>query len=65
MNGKVDNISKWMNEREAKQNGTFVENKENKDKSQPSMQGGMNNAPAQVAPQFDTGSTNLLAKFKQ
>ena len=60
-------VEKWMNEREAKQNGTLVENKENKDNSQPSMQGGMTNAPAPapVATQFDTGSTNLLAKFKQ
>jgi hypothetical protein len=64
-------VEKWMNEREAKQNGTLVENNENKDKSQPSMQGGMTNAPAPAsaqapaATQFDTGSTNLLAKFKQ
>ena len=40
---------------------------ENKDKSQPSMQGGMKETPVQTAqvPQFDTGSTNLLDKYRQ
>lgn len=63
--GKVE---KKMNEREAKKNGTPLP-EENMDKSNPSMQG--TNKDAQVAASqvnattFDTGSTNLLEKFKQ
>lgn len=64
-------VEKWMNEREAKKNGTYVENKAT-DKSQPSMQGGMKESqpvaeaqPAQVATHFDTGSTNLLDKYRK
>lgn len=66
--GKVE---KKMNEREARMNGTQVQ--QAGDKSSPSMKGAMketegsNTQPAQVAaPQsFDTGSTNLLAKYKK
>lgn len=65
--GKVE---EKMNERYAKKKGLKPENNAD-DKSNPSMQGAIketvtNNAqPAQVQTQFDTGSTNLLAKYKQ
>ena len=57
-----------MAEREARQNGTALP-AQVEDKSNPSMQGAAKEpikaeAPAKVAPQFDTGSTNLLEKFK-
>jgi hypothetical protein len=63
--GKVE---KKMNEREARKNGAPLP-EENKDKSNPSMQGAnkeVQTVSSQVsAVSFDTGSTNLLDKFKQ
>ena len=64
--GKVE---KKMAEREARQNGTVLP-AQTEDKSNPSMQGAAKEPvkteePAKVVPQFDTGSTNLLEKFKK
>jgi hypothetical protein len=63
--GKVE---KKMNEREAIKNGTAI-SEDKKDKSNPSMKGAETEQPVQktqAAPQtFDTGSTNLLDKYKQ
>ncbi|MBQ8459271.1 hypothetical protein IJ541_04115 [bacterium] len=64
--GKVE---KKMNEREARKNGTQLP--VNEDKSNPSMQGSakpepVSSQPAQVvSPKFDTGSTNLLDKYRK
>ena len=63
-------VEKKMKARMDTKNGVQPENNDSKDKSQPSMQGGMKDAttsaqPAQVATQFDTGSTNLLDKYRQ
>ena len=57
--GKVE---KKMNEREAKKNGTEIPAGDNK--SNPSMQGVTPETTNSVA-NFDTGSTNLLDKFRQ
>jgi hypothetical protein len=62
--GKVE---QKMNERHAKKKGIQAETKAD-DKSNPSMQGAMKTPAATEQPaqaQFDTGSTNLLAKYKQ
>lgn len=61
--GKVE---KKMNEREAKKNGTITPDAKN-DKSNPSMKGAekVESTAQAAAPTFDTGSTNLLAKYKQ
>ena len=63
--GKVE---KKMNERETQKSGTQLP-EENKDKSNPSMQGNNETKPtitSQISStSFDTGSTNLLEKFKQ
>lgn len=63
--GKVE---KKMNERETQKSGTQIP-EENKDKSNPSMQGNNETKPtitSQISStSFDTGSTNLLEKFKQ
>lgn len=59
--GKVE---KKMNEREAQKNGTAVtENNDNK--SNPSMQGTTSQTTIAPVTNFDTGSTNLLDKFRQ
>lgn len=65
-------VEKKMNEREAKKNGT-PEQKPVEDNSNPSMKGTAEasktpvaNAPAKVVTNsFDTGSTNLLDKYKK
>lgn len=62
-------VEKRMKEKMDAKNGIKPENNATQDKSQPSMQGGIKEAPApqtaQVATQFDTGSTNLLDKYRQ
>ena len=63
-------VEKNMKARMDAKNGVQPENNDSKDNSQPSMQGGMKDVttsaqPAQVATQFDTGSTNLLDKYRQ
>ncbi|MBR6723057.1 hypothetical protein IKL64_06355 [bacterium] len=64
-------VEKKMKEKMDAKKGIKPENDANKDNSQPSMQGGMKDAPAAstqpalVAPQFDTGSTNLLDKYRK
>jgi hypothetical protein len=63
-------VEKKMKAKFDEKNGVKPEDKA-VDKSQPSMQGGMketpvvSDQPAQVAPQFDTGSTNLLDKYRK
>ena len=63
-------VEKKMKAKFDEKNGIKPEDKA-VDKSQPSMQGGMKEAtavsdqPAQVTPQFDTGSTNLLDKYRK
>ena len=60
-------VEKKMKEKMDAKKGIQPGSDENKDKSQPSMQGGMKETPVQTAqvPQFDTGSTNLLDKYRQ
>ncbi len=64
-------VEKKMKEKMDAKKGIKPENDANKDNSQPSMQGGMKDTPAAstqpalVAPQFDTGSTNLLDKYRK
>lgn len=63
-------VEKKMKAKFDEKNGIKPENNVNVDKSQPSMQGGMKDVaqttqPAQVVTQFDTGSTNLLDKYRQ
>ena len=64
-------VEKKMKEKMDAKKGIKPENDANKDNSQPSMQGGMKDTPAastqpaQVVPQFDTGSTNLLDKYRK
>lgn len=65
----ADKVEKWMNKREAEKDAVSFENKTD-DKSDPSMQGaGVNveEAAADTAPKtsFDTGSTNLLDKYRK
>jgi len=66
----ADRVEKWMNKREAAKNGLDI-SAAPEDKSNPSMQGA-NKPQASVSPQpalqthtLDTGSTNLLDKYRK